>query len=277
MSAELWRATVECGLDRGEVIERLLELGPAIPAARWHPLLHELGAFTDAAILGPDRLLRVLEAAGAEPDAWPLWDAVVARLDTRFLTGDSSQVAEWSAIERARRRIARSRAALLPERLTRKLDSGIALQHWLNRRAPDAEPETLQAAFAALDSPLPAALPTIFHGALGAPTVGGDLPKVERFAQMFLALYPVGTDADAAAAAWESIAATVPPPHRESLQGYFWARMMPAVERDDRPSRNPAAIPGASAPHMPWLFEALLYSGIIGFIGLLVGALLLFW
>ena len=274
---ELWRAIAESDLDRGEVVERLLELGNAIAPVRWRPLLDDLGAFADRVVLGPDRLIRVLAVAGAEADAWPLWDAVIARLDTRFLSGDLSQVAQWSAIERARRRAVRSRATFLPERLASKLDAGIALQRWMNRRGIDAEPAHLQTAFAVLGCPLPAALHTIYHTAFGAPTVGGDLPKVERFAELFLALYPVSVNTDAAAAAWQSIASTVPSPDREALQGYFWARLVPGVQREKRMENTPIAPAPAAAPQSSWKSEALLYSGIIGIVGLLLGALLLFW
>ena len=274
---ELWRAIAESELDHGEVIERLLELGGAVAPARWHPLLGELGAFAAGEFLDPDRLLRVLAAAGAEADAWPLWDALVGRLDTRFLTGDTSQVAEWSVIERARRRAARDRATFLSDRLTAKLDAGITVQRWLNRREADGELGNLPGAFAALGCPLPETLHTIFHRALGAPTVGSDLPKVERFARMFLAIYPVETDADAASAAWQTIAATLPSPHRESLQGYFWTRMVAEVQRETGEELRPADPVRSAAPPIPWMSEALLYSGIIGAVVLMLGALLLFW
>ena len=274
---ELWRAIAGCELDRGEVIERLLELGTAVAPSRWHTLLDDLGAFTDGAILGPDRLIRVLAASGAESDAWSLWDAVIARLDTRFLSGDSSQVAQWSAIERARRRAVRSRATFLPDRLTAKLDAGIAIQQWLNRRDADAEAGHLPAAFAALGCPLPETLHTIFHGAFGSPTVGADLPKVERFARLFLALHPVDGNTDAASAAWQSLAATVPSPHRESLQGYFWTRVVPDVRREGRGPENAEQPARTPAPPQSWMREALLYSAIIGVVALMLGALLLFW
>ena len=193
------------------------------------------------------------------------------------MTGDASQVAEWSAVERARRRAARARATLLPDRLAAKLDAGIALQRWLNRPDADADTGPLPAAFAALDLPLPATLHAIFHGAFGSPTVGGDLPNVERFARLFLAFYPTEGNADAAAAAWQSLADTVLPPHRETLQGYFWARMAPGARREVRTPGKVEPPPAACAPLIPWRLEALLYTGIIGAIGLMRGALLLFW
>jgi hypothetical protein len=274
---ELWHALAESHFDRGEVVDRLLELGGAVAPARWHPLLDDLGAFADRSVLHPDRLLRVLAAAGAESDAWPLWEALVGRLDARFLAGDFSQAGEWSSVERARRRAVRDRATFLPDHLAAKLDAGIALQRWMNRREADAEPAHLHAAFAALGCPLPASLHTIYRRAFGAPTVGGDLPKLERFAELFLALYPVAVNTEAAAAAWQSIAATVPSPDREALQGYFWARMVPEVPREKRTESVPIAPVSVAAPQPAWKFEALLYSGIIGMVALMLGALLLFW
>lgn len=277
---ELWSALTESELDRGDVLDRLLELGGSIANPRWKELLDSLGVFAPhSKALTRDRLLRLLATVGAEPDAWPIWQAAIARLDLRFLKGDFSQASEWTILDRARQRATRGPGGEtpFPTALTAKLEAGLTIQRWMTRPTPDDPAPSIHAAFAILGCSIPAALRTIFHSAFGAPTVGRDLAKVERFAKVFLALYPVDTDADAAIAAWQALAGTVPQSQRESLLGYFWTRMMPGEPRETRLARPLAKPAHPEATLRVWKLEALLYAGIIGFVSLLLAALLLIW
>lgn len=279
---ELWNAVIESTLDRGDVLDRLLELGPAIAAPRWKELLESLGTFAPGGkTLTRDRLLRLLATAGVEPDAWPIWQAAIARLDLRFLKGDFSQSSDWALIERARRRATHDPkhpvGKPFPPALAAKLEAGLTIQRWMTQPRSDEASAGLHTALAMLGCPPPAALRSIFHSAFGAPTVDRESAKLDRFAQMFLALYPVDTGAQAAITAWQALAATVPQPRRESLQAYFWTRMMPAELRGAGRGR-PAVKPAHSAATLrAWKLEALLYSGIIAVVILLVGAILLIW
>lgn len=270
---ELWNAVLDSPHDRGDLLERLLELGTAIPGPRWHPLLDSLGAFRrESAALTPDRLGRTLAIVGADPTAWPIWQGALARLDLRFLKGDFTQTEDWSTLDRARK----ARPDLsLPLEITARLDAGLLLKGWVTQ--PHGMPAAdLHTAFAALNCPVPTALRAMFHFFYGAPTVGRDLAAVDRFAEIFRTLYPVSSD-PRAAAAWQTLAGTVPAPQRESLLGYYWTRMSPATPVETPQDRD--AIPASQTPELArvWRIEALIYSGIIGAVFLLIGVLLLLW
>ena len=270
---ELWNAVVDSPHDRGDLIERLLELGTAIPAPRWHPLLDSLGAFRrDSAALTAPRLGRTLAIVGADATAWPVWQAALARLDLRVLKGDFTQAEDWDTFDRARK--ARPEQPL-PIEITARLDAGLLLKSWVTQ--PHGSPaEALHAAFATLNCPVPTALRALFHSVYGAPTVGRDLAAVDRFAEVFRTLYPVAAD-PRAAEAWQTLAGTVSARHRESLLGYFWTRMAPATPAETPPDRGAIPALGASAIARAWKFEAFVYCGIIGGVFLLLGALLLLW
>ena len=277
---ELWNALLESPLDKGDVLDRLLELDATVANPRWKELLDSLGVFApDSRVLTRDRLLKLLATVGVEADAWPIWHAAIARLDLRFLKGDFSQASEWTILERARQRATRGPGgdAPFPAALTAKLEAGLTVQRWMTRPTSDDPAASVHAAFAILGCNIPAALRTIFHSAFGAPTVGRDLAKVDRFARVFLALYPVEADPNPAIDAWQTLAATVPQSHRESLLGYFWTRMMPAVPREAHLARPRAKAAHPAATLRAWKLEAFLCGGIIGFVFLLLGALLLIW
>ena len=270
---ELWNAVVESPHERGDLLELLLELGTAIPGPRWHALVDSLGAFhRDSATLTADRLGRMLAVVGADPTAWPIWQAALARLDLRFLKGDFSLAEHWTTLDRARK--ARPEQPL-PAEITARLDAGLLLKSWMSQ-PHGTPPEDLHAAFAALNCPVPTALRALFHSVYGAPTVGRDLAAVDRFAEVFRTLYPAASD-PRAAAAWQTLAGTVPARQRESLLGYFWTRMAPATPGEIPLDRD--AIPQSKTLALTrmWKIEAFVYSGIIGAVFLLLGALLLLW
>ncbi len=270
---ELWNAVVESPHERGDLLELLLELGTAIPGPRWHALVDSLGAFhRDSATLTADRLGRMLAVVGADPTAWPIWQAALARLDLRFLKGDFSLAEHWTTLDRARK--ARPEQPL-PAEITARLDAGLLLKDWVTQ-PHGTPPEDLHAAFATLNCPVPTALRALFHSVYGAPTVGRDLAAVDRFAEVFRTLYPVASD-PRAAAAWQTLAGTVPARQRESLLGYFWTRMAPATPGEIPLGRDAIPQSKTSALARAWKIEAFVYSGIIGAVFLLLGALLLLW
>ena len=244
---ELWAAVVDSPLDRGFVIDRLLELGTAVPPERLH------------------RMLASLKTLGFE------------RLDLRFLKGDFSQAGEWRAIDRARQRAIQVGGAdtFTPE-MTAKLDAGLLIQKWMAQPQSPIPAHDLHAAFAHLGCPLPGTLRLIFRSAFGSPAVGRNMARVEHFAALFLALYPVDVDTQAAAAAWDSIVAKAPQPQRESLRGYFWTRMVPRVPAASKIERVPL-LRHEPATLRAWKLEALLYAGIIAGVFLLLVAVLLIW
>ncbi len=270
---ELWNAVVESPHERGDLLERLLELGTAIPGPRWHPLVDSLGAFRrESAALTADRLGRMLAIIGADATAWPIWQAALARLDLRFLKGDFSLAEHWTTLDRARK--ARPEQPL-PVEVTARLDAGLLLKSWVTQ-PHGSPPEGLHAAFATLNCPVPTALRALFHSVYGAPTVGRDLAAVDRFAEIFRTLYPVAAD-PRAAEAWQTLAGTVPARHRESLLGYFWTRMAPATPDKVPPDNEVVSQSKTPALARVWKIEAFVYSGIIGAVFLLLGALLLLW
>ena len=153
---ELWNAVIESSLDRGDVLDRLLELGTAVSAPRWKELLESLGTFApDGKTLTRDRLLRLLATAGVEPEAWPIWQAAIAQLDLRFLKGDFSQSSDWSIIERARRRATHDPnhpgERPFPPALAAKLEAGLTIQRWMTQPRSDETSAGLHTAFAMLD------------------------------------------------------------------------------------------------------------------------------